>query len=128
MKLSKEKILTTHTGSLPRGEPLGSILIEEELGKPVDAAKKKEAIEARVKHVVDKQIEVGITVPNDGEQGRVGFQTYMTQRMTGFGGVSERPYGMDWVKFPGFSERFFQRLPPRIGKVFGAPQAIADIK
>jgi 5-methyltetrahydropteroyltriglutamate--homocysteine methyltransferase len=127
MKLSTDKILTTHTGSLPRGEPLSSILIEEELGKPVDVAKKTEAIEARVKHVVDKQIEVGITVPNDGEQGRVGFQTYMTQRMTGFGGVSERPYGMDWVKFPGFSERFFQRLPPRIGKVFGAPQAIADI-
>ncbi len=128
MKLSKDKILTTHTGSLPRGEPLGSILIEEELGKPVDAAKKKEAIEARVAHVIAKQTEVGLTVINDGEQGRVGFQTYMTQRMTGFGGVSERPYGMDWVKFPGFSERFFQRLPPRIGKVFGAPQAIADIK
>ena len=128
MKLSKDKILTTHTGSLPRGEPLGSILIDEELGKPIDAAKKKEAIEARVTHVLNKQTEVGLTVINDGEQGRVGFQTYMTERMSGFGGVSQRPYGLDWIQYPGFSERFFQRLPPRIGKVFGAPQAIADVK
>lgn len=128
MKLSKDKILTTHTGSLPRGEPLSTILIEEELGKPTDAAKKKEAIEARVTHVLDKQVEVGVDVINDGEQGRVGFQTYMTERMSGFGGVSQRPYGLDWVKYPAFSERFFQRLPPRIGKVFGAPQAIADVK
>lgn len=97
MKLSKDKILTTHTGSLPRGEPLGSILIDEELGKPIDAAKKKEAIEARVTHVLNKQTEVGLTVINDGEQGRVGFQTYMTERMSGFGGVSQRPYGLDWI-------------------------------
>jgi len=42
--------------------------------------------------------------------------------------VSNRPYGQDWTTFPQFSERFFQRLPPRIGKVNNAPQAIADIK
>ena len=128
MKLSKDKILTSHTGSLPRGEPLSTMLIDDELGKPVDAGKMKEAIEARVAHVLAKQTEAGIDIINDGEQGRVGFQTYMTTRMSGFGGVSERPYGLDWIKFPGFSERFFQRLPPRIGKVFGAPQAIADVK
>ena len=128
MKLSTNAILTTHAGSLPRGEPLGSYLIDDELGKPVDHAKMEAATEERVAHVVKKQSEVGITVANDGEQGRVGFQTYMTQRMTGFGGVSQRPYGQDWVNFPTFNERFFQRLPPRVGKVFGAPQAIADVK
>lgn len=128
MERSKDRILTTHTGSLPRGEPLGSMLIDDELGKPVDAAKLKEAVEARVAHVLEKQVEVGLDVINDGEQGRVGFQTYMTQRMSGFGGVSQRPYGLDWITFPQFNERFFQRLPPRIGKVFGAPQAIAEIK
>ena len=128
MKLSKDKILTTHTGSLPRGEPLSTMLIEDELGKPVDQAQMKAAIDTRVAHVLAKQTEAGVTVINDGEQGRVGFQTYLTQRMSGFGGVSERPYGKDWVTFPGFNERFFQRLPPRIGKVFGAPQAIADVK
>ena len=48
--------------------------------------------------------------------------------MSGFGGVSNRPYGKDWITFPQFSERFFQRLPPRIGKVNNAPQAIAVIQ
>ena len=128
MKISTDQILTTHTGSLPRGEPLGSLLIDEELGKPTDQAKIAAATDDRVAHVVKMQSDVGITVPNDGEQGRVGFQTYMTQRMDGFGGVSQRPYGLDWVKFPGFNERFFRRLPPRIGKVFGAPQAVAELK
>jgi 5-methyltetrahydropteroyltriglutamate--homocysteine methyltransferase len=125
---SADRILTTHTGSLPRGEPLGSMLIDQEAGKAVDEAELAEAIEARIAHVLQKQAEVGIDSANDGEQGRVGFQTYVPQRMSGFDGVSNRPYGQDWLTFPQFNERFFQRLPPKVGKVFGAPQAVADIK
>ncbi len=128
MKLSKDRILTTHAGSLPRGEPLGTYLIDDEAGKPVDKKEMEKAAEARIVHVLAKQAEVGVDVVNDGEQGRVGFQTYVPQRMSGFGGVSQRPYGLDWIKNPQFTERYFQRLPPRISKVFGAPQAIADIK
>lgn len=128
MHKSTDKILTTHTGSLPRGEPLGTYLIDDEAGKPVDKKLMEEAIEARVAHVLQKQVESGLDIINDGEQGRVGFQTYVPQRMSGFGGVSERPYGKDWTENPLFTERYFQRLPPRISKVFGAPQAIADIK
>ena len=128
MQKSQDRILVTHAGSLPRGEPLGSMLIDQEASKPVDATAMKKAIEARVTHVLSKQVEVGIDEVNDGEQGRIGFQTYVAQRMSGFGGVSNRPYGQDWTTFPQFSERFFQRLPPRIGKVNNAPQAIADIK
>src|ERR1700722_1163902 len=125
---SRDRILVTHAGSLPRAEPLGSMLIDQEAGKPVEAAALKKAIEARVTHVLNKEVEVGIDEVNDGEQGRIGFQTYVAQRMSGFGGGSGRPYGQDWTTFPQFSERFFQRLPPRIGKVNNAPQAIADIK
>jgi 5-methyltetrahydropteroyltriglutamate--homocysteine methyltransferase len=128
MHKSQDRIHVTHAGSLPRGEPLGSMLIDQEAGKPVDAAALEKAIDARVTHVLDKQTQVGIDEINDGEQGRIGFQTYVAQRMSGFGGVSNRPYGKDWTTFPQFSERFFQRLPPRIGKVNNAPQAIADIK
>ena len=128
MRKSTDRILTTHAGSLPRGEPLGSMLIDQEAGKAVDPATLTAAIEARVTHVLKKQVEAGVDEANDGEQGRVGFQTYVPQRMSGFAGVSERPYGQDWVTFPQFNERFFQRLPPKVGKVFGAPQAVADIK
>ena len=122
MQKSQDRISVTHAGSLPRGEPLGSMLIDQEAGKPVDPDVLKKAIEARVTHVLNKQVEVGIDEVNDGEQGRIGFQTYVAQRMSGFGGVSNRPYGKDWTTFPQFSERFFERLPPRIGK------AVADIR
>jgi 5-methyltetrahydropteroyltriglutamate--homocysteine methyltransferase len=69
------------------------MLIDQEAGKPVDAAALKKAIDTRVSYVLSKQVEVGIDEVNDGEQGRVGFQTYVVQRMSGFGGVSSRPYG-----------------------------------
>ncbi len=127
MKQSDDRILITHTGSLPRGEPLGSMLIDEEQGKEVDRGKIKEATEARVSHVLEKQIEVGLDYVNDGEQGRVGFQTYIPLRMSGFGGVSDRPYGKEFIEFPQFTERMMQRIP-KTGKVFDAPQAIGAVK
>jgi 5-methyltetrahydropteroyltriglutamate--homocysteine methyltransferase len=121
------RILTTHTGSLPRGEPLGSLLIEEEQGGPIDRQALESATEVRVAHVLEKQAEVGIDIANDGEQGRVGFQTYLMQRMSGFGGVSKRPYGKEFLEFPLFTERMLQRIP-KTGKVFDAPQAIDEIR
>jgi 5-methyltetrahydropteroyltriglutamate--homocysteine methyltransferase len=69
------------------------MLIDQEAGEATDAVALKKAIDARVGHVLKKQLEVGIDEVNDGEQGRVGFQTYVVQRMSGFGGVSSRPYG-----------------------------------
>jgi 5-methyltetrahydropteroyltriglutamate--homocysteine methyltransferase len=80
-----------------------------------------------VAHVLAKQAEVGIDVANDGEQGRVGFQTYLMQRMSGFGGASKRPYGKEFLEFPQFTERMMQRIP-KTGKVFDAPQAIDEIR
>ena len=58
MHKSKDRIHVTHAGSLPRGEPLGSMLIDQEAGKPVDAAALSKAIDARVTHVLNKQVEV----------------------------------------------------------------------
>jgi 5-methyltetrahydropteroyltriglutamate--homocysteine methyltransferase len=128
MQRSTERILTTHTGSLPRSEPLSTYLIDRELGAAIDHSTLNQSIDARVEHVLAKQADSGLDVINDGEQGRVGFQTYVLERMEGFGGVSERPYGKDWTENPLFSDRYYQRLPPRISKVFGAPQAVADVK
>ena len=123
----ERRILTTHTGSLPRGEELGGMLIEQEQGRPVDVVAIRQATEARVAHVLKKQVEVGLDIVNDGEQGRVGFQTYLMQRMSGFGGASERPYGKEFIEFPQFTERMMQRIP-KTSKVFDAPQAIAEIE
>jgi 5-methyltetrahydropteroyltriglutamate--homocysteine methyltransferase len=127
MTADTHRILTTHTGSLPRGEPLSSLLIDQEQGEPVSQRTLDSAIDTRVAHVLKKQAEVGIDIANDGEQGRVGFQTYLMQRMSGFGGVSKRPYGKEFLEFPQFTERMMQRIP-KTGKVFDAPQAIDDIR
>jgi 5-methyltetrahydropteroyltriglutamate--homocysteine methyltransferase len=75
MQRSIDRILTTHAGSIPRGEALGAMLIDQELGKPVDRARLDELADTRVAHVLAKEAEVGIDSANDGEQGRVGFQT-----------------------------------------------------
>lgn len=127
MHKSTDRILTTHAGSIPRGEPLGQMLIDEEAGKPVDDSALRSEINSRVSRVLERQAQAGIDVVNDGEQGRVGFQTYVTQRMSGFGGVSKRPYGKEFIEYPQFTKRMMERLG-KISKVFDAPEAIADIK
>ena len=66
---------------MPRGEPLSSMLIDQEEGKRVDIRKVDEVTDERVAYIIKKQLQVGIDVANDGEQGRVGFQTYVPQRM-----------------------------------------------
>jgi len=127
MLKSADHILTTHTGSLPRGAELNDLLIADEAGEKVDQAKLTALIDQRVAYVMEKQRWAGVSVANDGEQGRVGFQTYLPKRMTGFGGESKRPYGQEWIQFPLYAQKFMARLP-KTGKVFGCPEAIADIK
>src|SRR6516165_5734438 len=127
MHTSTDRILTTHAGSIPRGEPLGQMLIDQEAGKPVENSALQSSIDLRVSHVLEKQAQAGIDIVNDGEQGRVGFQTYVTQRMSGFGGVSQRRYGKEFIEYPQFTKRMIERLG-KISKVFDAPEAIAEIK
>jgi 5-methyltetrahydropteroyltriglutamate--homocysteine methyltransferase len=127
MQRSTDRILTTHAGSIPRGEPLGALLIDQEQGKPVDQARLDELADARVAHVLAKEAEVGIDSANDGEQARVGFQTYIPLRMDGFGGVSKRPFGKEFIEFAQFTQRMLARIPNH-SKVFDAPEAIGELK
>ena len=126
MHKSVDRILVTHVGSLPRGELLGELLIEDELGHPVDKAKLAEEVDQRVRFVLQKQREAGVDIANDGEQGRVGFQTYVPQRMSGFGGVSKRPFAREFIEFPLFTKQMLSRTP-KTGKVFDAPQAVGEL-
>jgi 5-methyltetrahydropteroyltriglutamate--homocysteine methyltransferase len=80
-----------------------------------------------VSHVVEKQVSAGIDVGNDGEQQRVGFQTYVPQRMSGFGGVSKRRRGREFEEFPELIEQLKMRFPHG-SKQQNAPEAQAEIK
>src|SRR5436190_18640371 len=84
MKRSTERILTTHTGSLPRPWDLVATLEALDAGTLPEPA----AFEARVRHAVAeavrKQVAAGVDVVNDGEQGKVGYSTYARHRLSGF--------------------------------------------
>ena len=127
MHKSVDHILITHTGSLPRGQELNDLLIADEAGESVDPRKLADMVDKRVAYVMQKQREAGVDIANDGEQGRVGFQTYIPKRMSGFGGESKRPFGREWVELPLFTQKFSARLP-KTGKVFGCPEAVGELK
>src|SRR5262245_39973827 len=120
---SDKRILTTHVGSLPRHPVLTDLLIREEAGDAVDKAELRRRRADAVSHVVTQQLAAGVDVVNDGEQPRVGFQTYVAQRMLGFGGESSRPRPRDYAEFPEFAAQMRLRFPRR-SKVSNAPQAI----
>ena len=103
------------------------LLIDQELGKAVDKGKLGALADERVAYVLEKQAQAGIDSANDGEQARVGFQTYLSQRMDGFGGVSQRPFGKEFIEFPQFTQRMLARIPNH-SKVFDAPQAVGELK
>src|SRR5260221_11326591 len=126
MRRSDGRILTPHAGSLPRDPVLSDLLIRDELGEKIDRAELARLGEKAVRHVVQQQSACGVDVINDGEQPRVGFQTYVPQRMKGFGGESKRPRSRDWTDFPGFAA-FMARRMPRRSKATNAPHAIADV-
>ena len=113
MILSRDRILTTHVGSLPRSEALSELLIDREEGKPVDERQLADEMDRAVRQVIAKQAEAGIDVGNDGEQQRVGFQTYVPRRMSGFAGESKRRRGRDFEEFPALVEDLMRRFPKR---------------
>jgi 5-methyltetrahydropteroyltriglutamate--homocysteine methyltransferase len=126
MILSKERILTTHVGSLPRNNELSDLLIRREDGEAVDQDQLGREMDRAVQHVVDKQAAAGIDIANDGEQQRVGFQTYVPQRMSGFGGESKRRRGRDFEEFPELVALLLQRFPKR-SRMQNAPEAQAEL-
>jgi 5-methyltetrahydropteroyltriglutamate--homocysteine methyltransferase len=127
MKNSSDRILTTHVGSLPRARALSDLLIAQEDRRPYDSAELDRLASEGVLHVVSRQIESGIDILNDGEQPRVGFQTYVGQRLEGFGGVSEREPFSDFANFPDFRDIWLNRGMV-MSKVFDAPAATAEVR
>ena len=128
MEKSDQRILTTHVGSLPRNARLSELLIAQELGERFDAGELERETEAAVQHVVKMQLEAGIDIGNDGEQPRVGFQTYVPQRMKGFGGESHRKMMRDLSEFPDFARLMAARMGMTKGaKVTNLPAAIAEV-
>jgi 5-methyltetrahydropteroyltriglutamate--homocysteine methyltransferase len=124
---SRDHVLTTHVGSLPRNEALSDLLLRREAGEAIDPATMAREMDRAVSETVAAQAAAGIDIGNDGEQHRVGFQTYIPTRMSGFGGKSRRSVGKDFKEVPELIDMFLRRFPRR-GKFSNAPQAVAEVR
>ena len=126
MIASRDRILTTHVGSLPRNEALSELLVRREAGESYDQAQFDAEMETAVRYVVAKQQAAGIDIGNDGEQQRVGFQTYVPQRMSGFGGESKRRRGREFEEFPELVQYLTRRFPS-VSRQQNAPEAQGEL-
>lgn len=100
---AQDRILTTHVGSLPRSAAVTEVVFAQEQGKDPDNA--KAIIRAAVDDVVARQVEYGVDIVSDGEMSKISYATYIKDRISGFGGDSDRLPPSDLEEFPGFLER-----------------------
>jgi 5-methyltetrahydropteroyltriglutamate--homocysteine methyltransferase len=105
MKRSTDRILTTHTGSLPRPRDLTAMLEALDAGTAPDPASFDTCVRGAVADVVRRQVDAGVDIVNDGEQGKVGYSTYVRHRLTGFEGQRAVAMRADWADFPEAAER-----------------------
>jgi 5-methyltetrahydropteroyltriglutamate--homocysteine methyltransferase len=120
MKRSAGRILTTHTGSLPRTDALVSLLAARNKAEPVDREAFELEAEASTRQVIEKQSQAGIDIGNNGEQSRVSFSTYVTYRMSGFGGSAQRNLHRDRKEYPGL-------IRPRVIDLMVTPKCIGPV-
>src|SRR5438552_1422858 len=85
MKTSTDRILTTHTGSLPRPKPLLDIILRREQGEKIDAASFEAETARAVEEVVGLQVAAGVDIVSDGEMSKPSYTTYIRHRVEGIG-------------------------------------------
>jgi len=83
MKRSDGRILTTHTGSLPRPSDLVESLNAKELGKAYDPGTLTARVRRAVTEIVARQTATGLDVINDGEHSKVSWMAYARERLSG---------------------------------------------
>ena len=135
MKRSTDRILTTHTGSLPRTAKVVELLLAEQAKPGARRAELQTAVAEAVTYVVRRQVECGLDVINDGEQGRTDYTVHVMDRLTGYEGESAAPMGTGDEEFPELAQLLkqfaspFQHRPACNGPVAWRdwPAAQADI-
>jgi 5-methyltetrahydropteroyltriglutamate--homocysteine methyltransferase len=129
MQHSEDRILTTHTGSLPRPSGLTELYVRRARGEVVDPNELDAAGRAALGWIVPKQIAAGIDIGNNGEQQREGFFLYLRHRMTGFGGTWRRWPRGDVERYPAFKAMLEQQLAvTKAVSNFLPPKAIGEVR
>jgi 5-methyltetrahydropteroyltriglutamate--homocysteine methyltransferase len=129
MRRSDERILTTHTGSLPRPPELTRLYVRRARGESVDAAEIEKLGRAALRGIVQKQAEADVDIANNGEQQREGFFLHIRHRMSGFGGSWQRRTRADALRYPVFRQMMEQQLAAREAvSNMGPPKAIGEVR
>ena len=103
------RIDTTHTGSLPRPDELLPFLQRRESGAEYDHKAFATCLQQAVSRVVQKQCEIGIDVINDGEMSKTGYATYVSRRLSGFGGAQRQGHiAQDLAEYKNLARRLVE--------------------
>ena len=128
MKLSANRILTTHAGSLPRPKDLLELMDAKLWGRPYDQGAYAKRIQDAVAEMVRKQIECGVDIVTDGEQSKPSFNAYLIERLTGFAPVATseervaaRMKTDEARAFPEYYEKYFAEHMCAVGPNRPAP-------
>src|SRR5207237_2843537 len=129
MRWSEDRILTTHTGSLPRPPELTRLYVRRARGGEVDPAELDRLGKEALRRIVDKQVEAGIDIGNNGEQQREAFFLYVRHRMSGFGGSWKRWPRGDVERYPLLKKQMAEMLAAReaVGN-YEPPKAIGEVR
>lgn len=125
MRRSESRILTTHSGSLPRPAVLAALVLAKERGESVDAAELNAVVRDGVCEIVKRQVEAGVDVVSDGELSKPGYANYVKDRLTGFGGEGSLPKLEDLDEFPSYADRELSRDDLR---TIGIPSCTGEIR
>jgi 5-methyltetrahydropteroyltriglutamate--homocysteine methyltransferase len=129
MQHGEDRILTTHTGSLPRPSTLTDFYVRRARGEAVDIDALDAAGRAALEWIVPKQIAAGIDIGNNGEQQREGFFLYLRHRMSGFGGTWRRWPRGDVERYPAFKAMLERQLAAnKAVSNFLPPKAIGEVR
>jgi 5-methyltetrahydropteroyltriglutamate--homocysteine methyltransferase len=93
-------IQTTHVGSLPRSAELAAMLLKRDHGEPVPEADFDALVSSEIECAIRSQVGAGVSIVSDGEFGKVGYSTYITGRLSGFGGHVDRVPAKDLADLP----------------------------
>ncbi|MPZ55080.1 MAG: hypothetical protein GEU91_01035 [Rhizobiales bacterium] len=112
MQRSTDRILTTHTGSLPRPPTVVDLMLAEKEHPGAHTAALDAAVRDAIAEVVEKQTACGLDVINDGEQGRTDYTVHVLDRLTGYEGPSSPPLGTGEPEFPELAALLSQFASP----------------
>src|SRR5436190_3716697 len=128
MKTSQDRILTTHTGSLPRPPELRALLVEKDQDRPYDKAALARLTREAVVAIVRRQAEAGVDIINDGEMSKPGYSTYVADRLTGFAGHEPAKPRLDTGPYPNFMAAYERMTGSNVARraVCVGPIAVRD--